>query len=237
MGEPPRPACANLLLIAARDPVAGATKTRLGAAIGMERAVRLYRAFLVDLARRFTPQPGAVPDYDLGWAFTPADCDFPGIIAALSDLRCDSVCFVPQVGDGWGERQTNLLRWGHEQGYARTVLIASDSPHLAASIPAQAFARLADHDVAIGRVHDGGYYLIGVRGFHDVLTGVPMSTKSAADALRARAEALALRVAELPPTFDVDEAADMTLLRRALKPDGAAATATWAALHELGLAS
>lgn len=237
MGERPRPAHDNLLLIAAREPVAGATKTRLGAAIGMERAASLYRAFLVDLARRFAPQPGVDPDYDLGWAFTPAGCDFPGIIAALSKTRCEGVRFVPQIGEGWGERQTNLLRWGYAQGYARTVLIASDSPHLPAPIPVQAFAHLADHDVAIGRVHDGGYYLIGVQGFHDVLSGVPMSTTGAADALCARAESLALRVAALPPTFDIDEVADLALLRQALEPDGATAPATWAALQELGLAS
>ena len=91
--------------------------------------------------------------------------------------------------------------------------------------------------MAIGRVHDGGYYLVGVRGFHDVLRGVPMSTTGAADALCARARALDLRVAELPPTFDVDEAADLALLRRALAPDGASAPATWAALHRLGLVS
>ena len=237
MGETPRPAHANLLLIAAREPVAGETKTRLGAAIGMERAARLYRAFLVDLARRFTPRPGVACGYDLGWAFTPPECDFPAILAALTGVRRDGVRFVPQVGAGWGERQTNLLRWGHDHGHARTVLIASDSPQLAASIPERAFAHLVDRDVAVGRVHDGGYYLIGVRGFHDVLGGVPMSTSGAFDALCARARALDLRVAELPPTFDVDEAPDLALLRRALAPDGAAAPATWAALRRLGLAA
>jgi glycosyltransferase A (GT-A) superfamily protein (DUF2064 family) len=51
------------LLIAAREPVPGTTKTRLGAAIGMARAATLYAAFLVDLAARFTP----VPDVDWGF--------------------------------------------------------------------------------------------------------------------------------------------------------------------------
>ena len=236
MGEAPRPEHANLLLIAAREPTAGATKTRLGAAIGMERAARLYRAFLVDLARRFTPQDGADPGYDLGWAYTPASCDFGAMLSAVSGVRCHGVRFVSQVGNDWGARQTNLLRWGRDQGYARSVLIASDSPQLPAAIPIRAFADLVDHDVAVGRVHDGGYYLIGVRGFHDVLSGVPMSTSTAADALCARARTLDLRVAELPPTFDVDEAADLAHLRRALAPDGTAAPATWTALRELGLA-
>jgi glycosyltransferase A (GT-A) superfamily protein (DUF2064 family) len=146
------------------------------------------------------------------------------------------VRLIPQVRHGWGERQANLLRWGRDHGYARTVLTASDSPHLPLSTAADAFAVLVNHDVVIGRVHDGGYYLIGLRGFHDVLSSVPMSTASAADALAARAQELGLQLAELPPTFDVDEAADLALLQEALGPEGTAAPATWQALQELGLA-
>jgi len=220
----------NLFLIAARAPVAGQTKTRLGAAIGMDRAAVLYRAFLTDLAARFAPTAA----YDLGWAVSPPDTDFVAVLTDLGRPPAPGVRIVPQAGDDWGARQANLLRWGHEHGYARTVLAASDSPHLDAGVPAAAFAALAIHDVAIGRVHDGGYYLIGVRGAnHGVLTGVPMSTASAADAVLARAAALGLSAAELPPTFDIDEAADLDRLRAALAPDGAAAPATWAALDGL----
>ena len=86
----------------------------------------------------------------------------------------------------------------------------------------------------MGRTLDGGYYLIGMRGFHDVLTGVPMSTTSAADALAAD-RVCGLRLAELPVTFDIDEERDLEHLRAALAPDGAAAPATWAALGRLGL--
>ena len=58
----------GLFLFVARAPVPGRAKTRLGATIGMEAAARLYRAFLVDLAARFTPAPGADPGFDFGWA-------------------------------------------------------------------------------------------------------------------------------------------------------------------------
>ncbi len=230
----------NLLLIAVRDPVPGQTKTRLGTVIGMEAAAHLYQGFLIDLAARFTPAPnthGGDGGYDLGWAYSPPTCDFRAVISALAGPPPAPVQFVPQDGDTWGARQVNLLRWGHDHGYARTVLIASDSPHLSADVPRDAFAALIDHDVAIGRVHDGGYYLIGVQAFHDVLTGVPMSTSSAANALAARARQLGLRLAELPPTFDIDESADLVHLRAALAPHGDAAPATWATLRELGLGS
>lgn len=225
----------NLLLIAARSPVAGQTKTRLGATIGMRRASDLYRAFLDDLAGRFMAGSGG---YDVGWAHTPESAPFDAVIRQVRpDLDPDGVQYVSQVGANWGERQTNLLRWGAEQGYARTVLTASDSPHMSREVIDRAFAGLEMCDVAVGRVHDGGYYLIGLRGFHDVLTGVPMSTTSAADALVARALGMGLTVARIASTFDVDVEDDLALLVEHLEHDPEAAPATFRALQELGLVS
>jgi glycosyltransferase A (GT-A) superfamily protein (DUF2064 family) len=232
----PRQGGRGLLLIAAREPEPGMTKTRLGATIGMARAAGLYAAFLVDLAARFTPCRDEDWGFDIGWAFTPADVDFACV---LQRIGCDppppAVRFLAQHGDGWDQRQANILTWGHEQGYERTVLIGSDSPQLAFTVVSDAFAALLDHDVAMGRTLDGGYYLIGMRGFHDVLCGVPMSAVTAAEALAARAEGLGLRLAELPVTFDIDEERDLEHLRWVLAPDGACAPVTWDALHRLGL--
>lgn len=228
----------GLLLIAAREPAPGMTKTRLGATIGMARAAALYRAFLVDLAARFTPRPDVDWGFDVGWAYTPPEVDFA---ATLERIGCGrppaAVRLVPQEGDGWASRQANLLRWGAEHGYGAVVLIASDSPQVSLAAVRVAFAALACSDLALGRTLDGGYYLIGMRGYHDVLSGVPMSSASAADALLARAATLGLGVAELPQTFDVDEEADLEHLRTALAPDGELAPATWAALGRLGLAA
>jgi glycosyltransferase A (GT-A) superfamily protein (DUF2064 family) len=237
-GRIPLEAGRGLLLIAAREPAPGMAKTRLGATIGMARAAALYAAFLVDLAARFTPCQDEDWGFDVGWAFTPADVDFASV---LQRIGCDplppTVRFVAQQGDGWDVRQTNILAWGYEQGYERTVLIGSDSPQLPFAVVHDAFAALVDHDVAMGRTLDGGYYLIGMRGFHDVLSGVPMSTISAADALAARTRDLGLRLAELLVTFDIDEEHDLEHLRLALGPDGGRAPATWAALRRLGLAN
>jgi uncharacterized protein len=56
------------LYIAAKAPRAELTKTRLGRAIGHEKAVALYKAFLSDLAARFADAPFA-----LGWYVTPPE--------------------------------------------------------------------------------------------------------------------------------------------------------------------
>jgi hypothetical protein len=225
-----------VLLVAARMPVAGETKTRLGRAIGMDRAAALYRAFLADLARTLAAASAAA-GFDLVWTHSPPDADFRQAIAEIAGDAPERVRTLPQIDDeDWGRRQRALLRWGHDAGYARSVLIASDSPQIGAGVIDEAFGALEASDVALGRVHDGGYWLIGQRGFAEIFDDVPMSTASAADALVARASALGLRVAEVPGTFDVDVEADLELLRAHLGAcDGRDAPATWAALRELGL--
>jgi hypothetical protein len=225
----------SVLMIAARAPRPGETKTRLGRAIGMERAARLYQAFLADLATRLVPPPDGA--YDLAWTYSPPDADFRAELGAVAGRVPDGVLFVPQIPDtDWGRRQSALLRWGHEQGYARSVLIASDSPQLAPEIIDDAFRVLEGSDVVLGRVHDGGYYLIGQRGYRELLAGVPMSTPSAADGVVISARDQGLAVGEVPATFDVDIEADLLLLREHLAAcDGRDAPRTWRALRELGL--
>ncbi len=224
----------DLLIIGGKMPLPGLAKTRLGAHLTHNVAARLYEAFVTDVARRFAHAADGL-GYDLAWGFTPAGADFAGLIARIAPDAPRPSHFIAQVGPDWGVRQVNLLRWGHDYGYARTVLIASDSPQLQPEVTAAAFAALQDYDVAMGRVHDGGYYLIGGRGFHDIITGAPMSTAQAADALADRAAELGLTMAELPGSFDIDVTDDLATLIATLRPDGAAAPATWAALHELGL--
>lgn len=223
----------NLLLIAARAPVPGQTKTRLGATIGMSNAADLYRAFLRDLVERFMT---GSPSYDIGWAYTPESHPFHTTIAHLNptiDPGC--VHFVQQEGDDWATRQAHLLRWGAEQGYESTVLTASDSPQMTRAMVDDAFDALETSDVVVGLVNDGGYYLVGVRGSHDVVSGVPMSTSSASDALIRQAQARGLRVATIASTFDIDVEQDLDLLAELCASDPFAAPETCRTLRDLEL--
>lgn len=228
----------NLLMIAARAPQAGATKTRLGRSIGMNRAATLYAAFLVDLAAALTPASGDdSPDFDLAWTFSPPSADFRHELRTATGKAPDHVHYVPQIEDeDWGKRQSALLAWGAEHGYESTVLIASDSPQVERSVVVDAFGHLESNDVVLGRVLDGGYYLIGQRRYRDLLDGVEMSTSSAADRVIIHAQGLGLSVMEVPATFDIDIEDDLTHLRAHLSRDeGRSAPATWRALRELGL--
>jgi glycosyltransferase A (GT-A) superfamily protein (DUF2064 family) len=138
-------------------------------------------------------------------------------------------------GDGdWTERQRDLFRGAAGRGEERTVLIASDSPQLAVGVVEEAFRALEEHELVFGPTHDGGYYLIGMRGWHDVLHNIPMSTNTVLDDIAARARASGLSVGWVETTFDVDEAEDLDRLR-ALVARRADLAATRAALEEFGL--
>ena len=225
---------ANLLLIVARRPEPGAAKTRLGAVVGMAAAASLYRAFLADLAARYAPGPGV----DFGWAFCPASCDFRKLLIGLTGRQpAAGTRFVAQTGDSLNDRLTNLFRWAVEHGYERTAIMASDSPQLRIEEVVPVFGLLERHDVALGRVHDGGYYLIGQRGVRDLLSDLPMSAADAADAVVERARQLGLTTGELPPTFDVDVVDDLAALRESLRERGGDLAATGAALAALDRAA
>lgn len=226
-------------MIAARAPIPGETKTRLGNAIGMDLAAALYRAFLEDLADCFDSEDAATSRaYDLAWTHSPPERDFAADLACITGRdRPPPTLFVAQDGPDWGTRQANLLKWGADHGYARTVLMASDSPQLTREVIDAAFSVLDSNDIVLGRVRDGGYYLIGMIGFVDVLSSVPMSTASAADGVVLAAQARGLTVGETAPSFDIDEASDLDLLIETLHTDPALCPATRHSLMDLGLAT
>ena len=214
----------DALYVIAKAPRVGLAKTRLGRTIGHERAVTLYRAFLQDLAARFSGAPFA-----LGWYVTPPDA-----WAEISPLVGESGQVLFQGEGDLTERQRELFRGAAGRGEERTVLIASDSPHLTVGIVEEAFRCLDRQDIVFGPTYDGGYYLIGMRGYHDVLQETPMSVGTELDGIVARARLSGLSVALLETTFDVDVVEDIRHLRPLVleRPDLAA---TRDALESLGL--
>ena len=75
-----------------------------------------------------------------------------------------------------------------------------------------AFAALDTHDAVFGPTPDGGYYLVGMRGFHDILANAAMSSASALDQILEQSRSLCVSVALLRPEFDVDVEADLVRL-------------------------
>ncbi|MGI8650803.1 MAG: DUF2064 domain-containing protein [Rubrobacter sp.] len=79
--------------------------------------------------------------------------------------------FLFQGESDLGEHQWELFRGAATCGEERVVLIAFDSPQLIVGVVERDFRELRRHDLVFGPTYDGGYYLIGMRGFEDVLRG------------------------------------------------------------------
>jgi uncharacterized protein len=209
------------LVIMARYPQVGTTKTRLARIIGDEEAVRLYRAFLSDLAQRFAGQIG-----DLHWAYTPAGVDYRSFMATLAPSLVQHMRSFPQQGADLGARLHHVFRWTYGRGYQRTIVTSSDSPHLSLDSVARAREALDDADLVLGPADDGGYYLIAMRRPYDVFRGIPMSTSLVMQMTIELAYRQGLRVHTLEKLFDVDELPDLLRLAELLQADSSLAPAT-----------
>ncbi len=199
----------NALLVIAKRPAPGQTKTRLTPPLSPEQAAQLYECFLkdtLDVAR-------AVPGVTRLINYAPLDK------AEYFAQLAPDFGRVPQIGESLGERLDNALT--HcliERGFRRAVITDSDSPTLPARYLAQAFECLEHADVVLGPCADGGYYLIGLKQPQPRLTReVPMSTPNVLRDTLALAAQLNLRAALLPAWYDVDTAEELQRLQVELR--------------------
>ncbi len=221
------------LLMVARHPVPGSTKTRLGQVIGYQAAARLYTAFLQDLRTRFVTA-GIRDGYDLFWY-----CAVPNghSLEDFATLIPSAGTYLQQPAGTFGQRLWCGFEELAHRGYGQIVVLGSDSPHVPAQWVAQAFAALDTHDAVIGPAVDGGYYLLGQRlPIFDCFSAIQMSTPSVlAETLAALSQARRT-TAFVPQSFDVDESSDLDTLLAALAaaPSEYAdpAPATWLTLTE-----
>lgn len=195
------------LLIFAKQPVAGRTKTRLCPPLSHAAAAELYACFLHDTLAlaRHVPASSRVIVYQ------------PEEAASYFAALAPDFDLLPQQGADLGERMERCFTTVLGAGPGAAVLIGSDIPTLPAAYVNRAFALLGEHDLVLGPSDDGGYYLIGMRRPHPrLLREVTMSTPTVLRDTLAIAAELGLRTALLPGWYDVDTPADLTRLRAEL---------------------
>jgi rSAM/selenodomain-associated transferase 1 len=213
----------NALIVVAKQPVPGLSKTRLCPPFTPESAAEFYRCLLLDTL--LLVQRLKTADYTI--AYTPAKAQ--DYFARLSPNGFD---LMPQVGTDLGGRLTNALSAHFELGYQRVVIMNSDGPTLPLTCLREAFSGLDHADVTLGMGHDGGYYLIGMKRLHpELFEGIDWSTERVIGQTLAVCRRLGLVVHRLPEWYDVDVVADLEYLRRDLACDPASAPHTWAFLQ------
>jgi rSAM/selenodomain-associated transferase 1 len=198
------------LIFFIRYPEKGQVKTRLATSIGDERALNLYKRFLLNILS--TLNKGTFLFY---LCFYPAD--------ALESTRKwlgEDYLYMPQQGVDLGERMKNGFMEAFAMNFKRVVLIGSDIPDLPLEFIEEAFASLRDKDSVIGPSLDGGYYLIGFNDrkfFPAVFKRIPWSTERVFQETMKRLEREGLTVHTLKPLRDIDTIDDLSNLQKGMR--------------------
>ena len=196
------------LLVVAKQPVPGQTKTRLCPPLTHAQAADLYECFLRDTldTMRTVMKVKAIIGY------------LPDDAQEYFRQLAPDMELIGQLGETLGERLDHLLKVTLNNGFQQAVIMDSDSPTLPASYLIQAFDQLAEADVVLGPTRDGGYYLIGAkRPQSQLVRQVQMSTPHVLSDTLKLAKAIGITIALLPIWYDVDNISDLFHLDREIK--------------------
>lgn len=183
-----------------KAPVPGRVKTRLAPALGPRGAAEAYRRMAGAVASELQRLRG----HRVVWVYD-AHPDFPD----LAWLALDSAEIWPQAAGDLGERLAAAFERAFREGGGSVCAVGMDSPGLPAERFREARDALGAADVVLGPAEDGGYYLIGLAAWRpELFQDIPWSTDRTLSETLRRAETLGLKVALLPPYFDVDTPAD-----------------------------
>jgi rSAM/selenodomain-associated transferase 1 len=188
----------------AKWPVPGQVKTRLAAATSADWAAKVAMAFLLDTLDRL-----AIIEARRILAYAPAKAGDQ--FAAIAGGR---FVLLPQGDGDLGQRMAAFFSTALPASDGRVVLVGADSPTLPTEYILTALAELRSADLVLGPATDGGYYLIGCAGqVPPVFDGIAWGGSRVLADTALRLRAAGLRLALLPPWYDVDTLDDWHLLR------------------------
>ncbi len=199
----------NALVIMAKEPKVGLTKTRFNPPLNLDQAAQFYEVLLKDTIELVS----GISTIDLAIAITP-----PESIDYFKRIAPSKTHFIPVVCADIGECLAISLERLLDLKYERVLALNSDGPSLPAANIQQAIQSLDNHDLVLGPSEDGGYYLVGFKQLHTkIFTGIDWSTDQVLTQTLHKAMGLALSVHLLPAWYDIDTASDIERLRAELK--------------------
>jgi len=219
------------LMVVAKQPAPGQTKTRLSPPLDAADASALYECFLRDTLE-IVREARQTLDFQPIIVYLPADADgYFRTLAPDFDL-------ILQQGRDLSERLNNATSHCLTNGYDQVVIMDSDSPTLPAANVCDAFMILdGQTDIALGPCDDGGYYLIGLKKpAPDLFLKVTMSTPRVVEDTLAEAKLNGLHVEMLPICYDIDFVQDLKRLMVDLEqaaPNIAAHTRAFVEAHPI----
>lgn len=194
------------IIVFARYPSPGRTKTRLAPALG--------RLGASDLSRRLTERTLATARQAAMKRRAGLEvCHDGGGLKPMQRWLGRDLLFTAQADGGLGERMEAALNEALDDGCGRVLLLGTDIPAVEPAHLEQAFQHLEDHDLVLGPSLDGGYWLIGLRRRADVFTGIAWGRADVLERTLARAREKSLSVRLLAMLRDVDTVEDLAAWR------------------------
>ena len=188
------------LVVIAKAPAPGRSKTRLCPPCTPHEAARLAEAALRDTLAAVAGTPAGAARHVLVLDGAPG----PWVPAGFE--------VIAQRGAGLAER---LAAAFDDVGGRPAFLVGMDSPQVTPRLLAEGLQALERSGSALGLAHDGGYWGIGLRAPDAaVFADVPMSVASTGAVQLARLHALGLEPVRLPALRDVDDIADARAVAR-----------------------
>jgi glycosyltransferase A (GT-A) superfamily protein (DUF2064 family) len=196
------------IVLLAKAPVAGCSKTRLTPSYTPTQAAAIAEACLRDTL-------------DSIYALTIADNGFDALVSLDGAPGAWLPSDMPVLAQGDGGHDIRIARAMEQsvqpagrQPADAVVLIGMDTPQLTPELLRDAAQLTRSADSAFGPAHDGGWWLLGLRRRHalrarDFVLGVPMSTSRTGELQRQRLRRYGLSIETLPTLRDIDTAEDL----------------------------
>lgn len=186
------------VLIFAKPPRIGLSKTRLAATMGKGTARRIAHFTMARTLRAAC---------DTRWhtvLYVAPDSALPEHLGGLWPARLE------RASQGRGDLGARLSRGYSQAAPGKVIFLGADTPDISPAHIWRAFRLLDRHTAVFGPANDGGFWLLGLhRGLRPraPFDGVRWSTAHALGDVRTRIGSSA-KIAYLPELMDIDTAAD-----------------------------
>jgi rSAM/selenodomain-associated transferase 1 len=199
----------SALLLFAKAPEPGKTKTRLTPPLSRQEASRLQEAMILDLLE-MTSALGV----DRHLLASP-DARHPFFQRISSEL---AIPCKDQEGENLGERMERASRCFFDEGFEKVVIIGTDAPTLPVRFIDDAFRGLDRSPVVVGPSLDGGYYLIGLRErLFFLFEGIAWGSERVLAQTLEKINSTGIGCHLLPFWYDIDRETDLSFAGRHLE--------------------
>jgi len=199
----------SVIVVMAKQPVVGKTKTRLCPPFTPEQAADCFEALMRDTIH-LTSQ---LPNTQTAVAISPPESE-----AYFYAITPPNTLLLSVEGSDIGVCLAKSFEILFQRGFKKIIAFNADGPTLPIDYLVKTFEYLKKNDVVLGPGDDGGYYLIGLKKLNwGLFQGINWSTNQVFEQTKYKVKQAGLSLAETPRWYDVDTFSDFERLVNDLK--------------------